>query len=318
MTDHCPRNILQRVLALRSMFSKNKTYRHFEERFRYLLDRRRAELEAGVVGEARCIALIGASGCGKTTAAEQLFSSQPDLVIDQPETSRLDVASLQVPSPATLKFVGQTTLMSLGFPLRRDRTAQTIWDMVKDHLRGRQTLFLHYDEAQDLSRHQTPKEMNAVVSTLKSLLQHKTWPVGLILTGTPELKKMINHDSQLARRVYPIEYPQLNAALDTGRVCKLLSHYAEHADLPLDSETPLPDLAQRLIHAADREFGLLIEMLVSSLEEAMTANCDMIRINHFAAMFRKRTGCIDGLNPFIVEDFERIDPRKLLGGDIQE
>lgn len=321
MTDLCNNNIPhctetdtpQRILALRAMFSKNQTYRAFEERFRYLLDRRRTELAAGVVSEARCIALIGASGSGKTTAAEHLFTSQPDLVLHDPDGPRLDLASLQVPSPATLKFVGQTALANLGFELQRDKSAQIIWSMVKGHLEARQTLFMHFDEAQDLIRHQTPKELNAVVSTLKSLLQHKSWPVGLILTGTAELKTLINHDPQLARRVYPIEFARLNALLDSDRIVKILKHYAELAGIDRSADILVPDMAARLAHAADREFGLMIEMIIGALEEVMEAEATELGMAHFTAMFRKRTGCVDGLNVFVVDDFERIDVRRLLG-----
>lgn len=318
MTDHSNTDIPQRVLALRSMFSKNRTYREFERRFRYLLERRRTELAAGIVAEARGIALIGASGSGKTTAAEHLFATQPDLVLHDPDGPRLDIASLQVPSPATLKFVGLTTLAAIGFRLQRDRTAQAIWDMAKDHLKARQTLFLHYDEAQDLARHQTPKELNSVVSTLKSLLQHKSWPVGLILTGTPELKTMINHDPQLARRLYPIEFPRLNAALDSNRAIKTMQRFAQSVNIPVAQELLSTDLTARLIHAADREFGLMIEMLIAALEEAMADSCGELRMAHFTQMFRKRTGCVDGLNAFVVDDFERIDSRKLLDDGDQE
>lgn len=313
MTDHSNDNIPQRILALRSMFSKNRTYRDFEERFRYLLDHRRAELEAGIVAEARCIALIGASGSGKTTAAEYLFRSQPDLVLHDPDGPRLDLASLQVPSPATLKFVGQTALATLGLELQRDKAAQIIWSMVKAHLEARQTLFMHFDEAQDLIRHQTPKELNAVVSTLKSLLQHKSWPVGLILTGTAELKTLINHDPQLARRVYPIEFARLNVLLDSDRILKILKRYADAAGVALSDGLLTPDMAARLAHAADREFGLMIEMIIAALEEAIEAEATELGMGHFTAMFRKRTGCVDGLNVFVVDDFERIEVRRLLG-----
>ena len=187
--------------------------------------------------------------------------------------------------------------------------------MVKGHLKDRQTLFLHFDEAQDLIRLQTPKELNAVVSTLKSLLQHKSWPVGLILTGTEDLKTVINHDVQLARRVYPIEFIRLNAALDHNRILKTLSRYADAAGLPPSPGIMTPELAARLTHAADREFGLLIEMIVASLEQAMNAGDAELGVGHFAAMFHHRTGCINGLNVFVADDFERIDPRKLLDRD---
>lgn len=312
MTDHTSNDIPQRILALRRMFSRNRTYRAFESRFRYLLDRRRAELAAGIVAEARCIALIGASGSGKTRAAEHLFATQPDLVLHDPDTARLDVASFQVPSPATLKFVGQMCLAALGLELQRDKSAQIIWAMVKGHLGDRQTLFLHFDEAQDLSRHQTPKELNAVVSTLKSLLQHKSWPVGLILTGTNDLKAVINHDEQLARRVYPIEFARLNAMLDGDRILKTLRRYTNAAELTPSPDVLTPEMAARLTHAADLEFGLLIEMIIAAIEEALNAGGMDLGTGHFAAMFHHRTGCIDGLNAFVAEDFERIEPRRLL------
>lgn len=312
MTDVVNKTIAQRVLALRSMFSKNRTHRDLEDRFRYLLERRRTELESGIIAEARCIALIGASGSGKTTAAEHLFATQPDLVLDDPDGPRLDVASFQVPSPATLKFVGQTALATLGFELQRDKSAQIIWSMVKGHLEARQTLFMHIDEAQDLIRHQTPKELNAVVSTLKSLLQHKSWPVGLILTGTSELKTLINHDPQLARRVFPIEFARLNILVDGDRILKAITNYARAAGIAVPADTLNADLAARLAHAADREFGLMNEMIIQSLEEAMTTGDEEVRREHFASMFRKRAGCVDGLNVFVADDFERVEVRRLL------
>ncbi len=242
----------------------------------------------------------------------RLITTHPGLVLDDPATGRLDVASLPVPTPASLKFVGHTTLAALGYPLQRERTAQIIWDMVKSHLRARQTLFLHYDEAQDLSLHQSPKELASVVNTLKSLMQHQSWPVGLILTGTAGLKTIINHDAQLARRVYPIELPQLDPAHDTGRVRQLVELYTARAAIPPDAELLSGDFAARLIHAAACEFGLLNELVIAALEEAMRAGSDGLGLSHFMAMFRKRSGCIDGLNPFIVDDFERTDARRLL------
>ena len=318
MNDMSNMNVQQRVLDLQSVFSGTHAYRQLEIRFRSLLDHRRAQIDAGVVTEARAIALIGASGSGKTTAAKRLISSQPDLIFEDNVANtagQCEIVSVTVPTPATLKFVGQTTLEALGFPLKRDKPAQIIWGMVKDHLQERRTLFLHFDEAQDLALHQSPREFKLVVNTLKSLLQHRSWPVGHILSGTEELKSILNHDHQLARRVYPVEFPRLHPAGDSERVTRLLVKYGHRASLTLSEEVLKPELAVRLIHAADREFGLLIEMTISALEEVMVAGHSEVSIHHFVAMFRKRAGCIDGLNPFLVNDFERINTRNLLDGD---
>lgn len=304
-----------RIAPLRGIFLESGTIRQFTQSFTELLERRRSEIGAGNMREARGLAVIGGSGSGKTSLVRHVLNHHPDLVLGGPETDRMDVISLPVPTPATLKFVGQTTLGASGLQLTRERTAQTIWEMVKARLKVRQTLFLHYDEAQDLSLHQSPRELRSVVNTLKSLLQHEAWPVGLILTGTRELKTILNHDVQLARRVIPIEIPRLSAALDAGRVLDLLSRFSAAAELEIAPEVQERELAARLIHAADREFGLVIELTIATMEGAVRAKRKTVEISDFTAMFRKRSGCIDGLNPFVVEDFERIDPRHLFDTD---
>jgi len=203
-----------------------------------------------------------------------------------------------------------------GYPLRRDKTAYIIWDMVRDHLQARQTLFLHLDEAQDLSLHQTPREMQSVINTLKSLMQNRSWPVGMVLSGMPALKDMLNHDPQLARRFYPIEFPRLNAFNDIEQVFSTISFYADRAELFPDDDLLAPDFAARLIHAAAGEFGLTVELIIAAVERALNRRVPTLAPNDFREAFALRAGCVDGLNPFVAEDFERIDSRTLLGGGV--
>lgn len=191
-----------------------------------------------------------------------------------------------------------------------------IWEMVRQHLHARQTLFLHLDEAQDLMRHQTKEAIMPVVRTLKSLMQTKTWPVGLILSGTPELTDLLNHDPQLARRVTPIEFPRLAPHTSTDLALSISDEYARRSSLSLMDNFDR-DFAARLIHAADREFGLLIEIVIEAIQAALLARAETLERQHFAAAFRRRSGCLDGFNPFLATDFERIDTRKLLKNEVQ-
>lgn len=307
-------DVPQRVIALRKTFVTTPTFTLLRTEFERLLALRQAEIAAGIVGEARSIAVIGASGSGKSTLVARLLSTTPGLVVDGAD-GRCDVISLRIPSPATLKSVGRAILEALGFPLKRERTADAIWEMVRAFLRERQVLFLHLDEAQDIAGHQTEREKQAVINTLKTLMQHRHWPVGLILSGMPSLQQTLNMDGQLARRVTPIGIPRLSPLVDTPLVTHMLGFYTREAGVACPSGVPLEDLALRLVHAADREFGLLIEITIDALQVAMLAEAEALSTAHFATAFRRRAGCIDGLNPFVVEGYDRLEVRKLLGRD---
>lgn len=119
--------VAQKIVGLRRVFAHHPAFLRLEEQFRLLLERRRAELAADISLEARGIAVIGASGSGKTSAVARLLSHTPGLVIHDDGSARADVVSFQVPSPATLKFVGQTALEATGYPMFARRTEMVIW-----------------------------------------------------------------------------------------------------------------------------------------------------------------------------------------------
>ena len=74
------------------------------------------------------------------------------------------------------------------------------------------------------------------------------------------------------------------------------------------------NFAIRLMHAADYQFGLLAEIIVLALSQALfTSGLDAkLGIEHFAQVFRERNGAADYMNVFIAKDFARINPRRLL------
>lgn len=304
----------EKLTRIRTMFYRHDRHTNLEAQFDRLLDRRREEIKQGVRAEARGIALIGTSGSGKTTAVDRLLSRHKDLLLPQEGQRQADVISFQVPSPATLKDVGMAVLSALGYPLQRDRSAGIIWNHVRKLLQEREVLFLHIDEAQDLYTVKGDQALINVINTLKSLMQNKDWPVGIILSGMPKVGSMLNFDGQLARRFYPIELKPVSIASDDDLLHDVLSAYSAQAGLKLSTEIVTETFLLRMIHSAAYEFGLIIEILIAAIEEALSAEVDVLEQHHFALAFRIRSGCVDGLNPFVIEDFLTIDPRKLLGG----
>lgn len=304
----------QTISALRARFVTHDQYIELAEQFDLLLYRRRADLAAGRHPEARGIVLVGGPGSGKSTAIQRLFLKHPDIQILRDDKVEADVVSFPVPSPATLKSVGLSCLKGLGYPLRRDRTASIIWDLVQAHLRQRKVLFMHLDEMQDLHVNRSQSETQSVVNTLKSLMQNSSWPVGLVLSGTRALKDLVNLDPQLSRRLIPIEFVEINSTANNASVATVISQYADTARLSLNPTVLDAEHLRRLIHAAANELGLVIEMVIAAIEEALLRQEVCLTIDAFRRAYRRKAGCPDVLNPIVADDWRAINTRQLFGG----
>lgn len=306
------KNVGEAITQLRAMFIRHERYAALEDEFDRLLYQRRAAMEAGSVAEAPGLALIGGSGSGKSTALRWLFRRHEELKPLSADFEQADVASFLVPSPATLKQVGTSCLQGLGYPLRRAATAGYIWSLVQNSLYRRRILFLHLDEAQDLHINQNRSEQQAVVNTLKSLMQNADWPTGLILSGMPSLKFLLNQDAQLARRISVLHFRPLDAAIDLKSASTLVTTYADTARMSVDTAILTPEFTRRLLHAAAYEFGIVVELIIGAIEEAMIRQRVAFGCREFAAAFRRRSACIDDLNPFLRHDYTAVDPRLVL------
>ena len=318
MTRNNPK--VRRIIQdLRSAYMPTESYRKLEKNFHWLLDQRRADLEDGITSDIRGILLVGQSGSGKTTAIRELIRKNQALISSNLENEICEFVGLPVPSPATIKYLGTATLHALGYPYSRNQTGPVIWGLVKRQLKQRGTLFLHLDEAQDLARYQTDLERQSVTNTFKSLMENSQWPVGLILTGMPDLKNTVNKDWQIGRRLLCTEIDRLHDLRHVAPVIDLVRGYAQRAGINMSEGLKSENFARRLIHAADYEFGLVAELTVQSITEAITTVglSVELNINHFAEVFYARTAAVDGLNPFIAEDFTRIRVRDILGGMTQ-
>jgi hypothetical protein len=302
----------ERIAKLQGHFFRHERFAPLEQRLTFLMEKRIADIRSGRVREAHGIALLGASGTGKSWAIEQLIQ-RAQIRFREVELPDCAIISLRVPSPATLKFVGYMVLRELGYHLSVERQAWYIWDIVRHQLRERRVLFLHLDEAQDLSSRGTKHQLNSVASMLKTLMTDDGWPVGILLSGTPELGDILNHDPQLARRMDTIRFDPLSVSANTHDVRALVSAYARRADLALHDNADDLMLAERLIHAAAFQFGLTIEITIAAIEVAYLSNSVVLSREHFAKSFENRTACPDSYNPFIADDYYKLDARRVFG-----
>ena len=134
----------------------------------------------------------------------------------------------------------------------------------------------------------------------------------MVLSGTRDLRTLVNLDPQLSRRLIPIEFTPLDAAADGGSVRMIIAQYAGSASISVSPEVLEPDFTRRLVHAAAEEMGLAIELVIAGIEEALLHNEQSLGIEAFRRAFGRRAGCSDAWNPIVAADWRSIDPRKLL------
>jgi len=72
--------------------------------------------------------LVGPSGSGKATAIRHLVNNYSALMTTDPTQEQCEYIRLQVPNPATMKFVGAATLRALGYPFSGTKQSPAIWD----------------------------------------------------------------------------------------------------------------------------------------------------------------------------------------------
>ena len=310
MTNKRIKQTAQHIAALRDHFVQHERFDPLENRFTLLAEKRMADIATGRAREAHGLALSGASGAGKSAAIMHLLQRARQR-LDGARHEDLTIISLRVPSPATLKLVGQSLLRALGFQISSERQAWYIWDLVRHHLRERRVLFVHLDEAQDLASRGTRHELNAVAAMLKTLMTDNDWPVGIILSGTTELEDILNHDPQLARRMQTIYFGPLSSIGHANDVLDLVEAYCERGALSIGRDVGAIELAERLIHAAANQFGLVIELTLAAIEQAYLGGASSLVRAHFARAYANRSGSDDAFNPFVVPDYHRIDARQV-------
>lgn len=172
---------------------------------------------------------------------------------------------------------------------------------------------MHLDEAQDLYISKGVKTRNDVVNTLKSLMNDKDWPVGLVLSGTPDLIEMINSDVQLKRGIDVVHLGAVSWISHEPEVTEIFTEFVGKSGLAPSGELQQGVFLKRLVHAGGNEFGLIIEMCLSGIEEALYNGDTQLRLAHFAEAFRRKSGCIPAFNPFLAQDYLSIDVRTIMG-----
>lgn len=268
----------------------------------------------GRLREGRALAVTGESGAGKSRALERLFLKREEFTDYGRKESDCPLVSVTAPSPCTLRLLGESILKAIGYPVERRLDENVAWDLVRKNLALRRVRFLHLDELQHVFQSRNTLEIGKVQDTLKGLMQDKEWPVWLILSGLPSIATFLAKDPQVWRRTRHVVFSNLQLPDDGAMVRRLITFYAKEkgdrsVEIVKDGE-----LIARLLHAAMGRFGVVIELIQDAVAQALRLADSELKIEHFAAAYAARTGCIRDENVFLAAtNWELIDTSGLQG-----
>jgi len=254
----------------------------------------------GRTAETRGILFVDAAGAGKTTSVSRALEKHPALQGSGDQAPAFLAAA--VPTEPTLKAMGFKLLEAAGYDkvVRTRRTMFQLFDQLREIMDRNGQVVLWIDEAHDLMA----RDPDQILRAVKSLMQGDG-SVIVILSGTERLGELIRSDQQVQRRFTIVAPEPLSIVTDAERILDILDHYCECAGLGrLEDETIVP----RLLVAARERFGRAVEMMQDAVEQAMLTEADTLDLWHFALAWGMKEGTDRTTNPFVVDDWERIDP----------
>lgn len=165
-----------------------------------------------------------------------------------------------------------------------------------------------------VAQHRRHEEHVKVFGQLRSLIDLKEWPMPLVLSGTPDLARTLEHqDLGFFRDVAEvIAIPPMRVGNDADRdsLEDALAAAAEKAGMT--AAIGATDFYDRLIHAANKARGLAFDICHEAVLLAAADGRKEVTDQDFVAFYAQKAGCLRAANPFAAADWHRIDPKALV------
>ncbi|TWB64233.1 ATP-binding protein [Nitrospirillum viridazoti] len=252
------------------------------------------------------VAVVGDAGAGKTRAVSHALDRIPELQGN---------ATLRVlaPSPCTPKELGRSILRGLGYELRQQRlTEPEIWHMVRCQLQAAGVSFAWVDEAHHAMGRCSEAHLMVLRDTLKSLVQQRDWPVGLVVSGLPIVSGLLGGDRQIERRSRTLSFDRMAFPAQAPVIREILERLVVgQARMRLHEEVATDDeFLHRLCHGAEGCLGSIVDMCRAAVLFAFQRNGPdtVVDRRDFAIAYQGERGCTDDQNIFLVRDWLEIEP----------
>lgn len=262
--------------------------------------------------EGNIVVVLGPSGAGKTSAVRRLLSKHARVPNYGKKGVRCPVITVRVPSPCSVGELGRVVLRATGYTVRRTRVSSAeIWGTVRERLQSLGILVLHLDEFQDAHLTLRNDEQVKLRHLLRSLLVDERYPIGLIISGQPEFEDFLRPDRSSVRRGSWQMFENIVLAKDKKAIREALEKLPKVAVLGIN-EASVVAILPRMVHAGCDLLGITIEEIHNAIRWALEEKARELTIEHFAAAYAFRTGCLAPWNPYLALDYRKIDCTRVL------
>lgn len=300
------------LTGLEENFVPTEDYRLFRKRVFNVLEARESRLKVGLF-EQKGAALLGSAGSGKSRIVREVIKEYRALVEATGGHEYGDnILSVVVPGRASIKDTGKVILRALGYPINATRDEDYLFHQIATEMKRNRVAGLHLDEVQDSGRYKTGDSMALFAKRFRNLMQGEHWPVCLILSATDDAKAFINHDATLTRRLKPIEMQEATLEREGCLIYETLSAFSAKVGLVRDDMLADADFLKILIHAGASCFGMMMEICLEAIGEAVNDGDKVLTVEHFAEAYFSRTNCDYELNPFVSPHWQTIETRKAM------
>jgi hypothetical protein len=261
------------------------------------------------------LVIVGPSGSGKSTLIQETFKNSAAFPNYGTKGAWCPLLSVGAPAPCTLLQLAMRILIRLGYDIKRTLKENDAWLRVRDQLQLQRILFLFIDDIQHVLHQLSEEEIQKVRDTLKDLMTSMDWPVQLILSGVPDFLPFARKDRQFRRRLRFMYLSQLSVREHSEFLGDVIREYAKTAGLKL-SIKPNDAVVGRLLHAAQYEMGISLEILADAVEAAFDRDGKSLALGDFAEGYASRNLMPDEQNPFVADEWDKIDASRLRPRDV--
>lgn len=257
-------------------------------------------LKSGFYFEGEALVVTGASGAGKTTEIEKLLREFNLSQAVLPNGAEARFATCVLDRKGTWKDLGKNTLHAMGYPLADQArvTQAQIGRRIKQQGELQGVVGVWYDEAQHILAHKKEQALEEVLDCFKTMVKGPDWPMMLIMSGVPELADYIPQLEQLFRKVTHVRLDDIDFEADAETVNSIVGTYALEAELSVADELLTGDSLHRLVTAAAFRWGLVFELVVKAVGNALAQDSTELKLDHFAQAWVSKTGMDEAATPF--------------------